>query len=110
MNFDPAHIEADAAAPKPPRFLERFIERWAFPILLFGLVCATGSPIFVRLAETGPVATAATRMIVPIPLFLGLLLFNRDNRIPVSTPVGRRDFWLLVLSGVFFAGDLAFWN
>jgi drug/metabolite transporter (DMT)-like permease len=28
----------------------------------------------------------------------------------MSTKAGRHDFWLLVLSGLFFAGDMVFWN
>ena len=29
---------------------------------------------------------------------------------PIRTPAGRYDLWLLILAGAFFAGDMVFWN
>lgn len=85
-------------------------ERWAFPILLVGVFGSALSPILVRLSEVGPIATAANRMVLPLPFFFALLWFQSSNRVPIAAAVGRRDIWILILSGVFFAGDLAFWN
>ena len=86
-----------------------FAERWAFPILLVGVFGAALSPILVRLSEVGPIATAANRMALPLPLFFALLWFRPQDRLRVSA-TSRRDFWILILSGALFAGDLAFWN
>ncbi len=108
MKPDPDALVLAPDAPVLPR--HGFIARHAFPILLLGLLFATFSPIFVRLSEVGPIATAAIRMIPPLPLFFALLWLRPQDRISLATPTGRHDFWLLVLSGVFFAGDLVLWN
>lgn len=94
----------------PPSKPDGFVARFAFPILLTGLLFAAFSPILVRLSDTGPISTAAGRLMLPLPVFLLLLAFRRQDQIPLSTPTGRHDFWLLVASGVFFAGDMVFWN
>jgi len=108
MTIEPA---ADALAPIAPVQPRRsFVARHAFPILLLGLVFAAFSPVFVRLSEVGPIATAANRLIGPLPLFFFLLWLRPQDHLPFATPTGRRDFWLIVLSGVFFAGDMVFWN
>lgn len=87
-----------------------FIARHAFSILLLGLLFAAFSPIFVRLSEVGPIATAANRMILPLPFFLAMLWLRPQDRLSMATPRGRHDFWLVMLSGAFFAGDLILWN
>jgi drug/metabolite transporter (DMT)-like permease len=98
---------SQSAATSPAR---KFAERWALPILLVGVLGAAISPILVRLSEVGPIATAVNRMALPLPLFFALLWFRPRDHVPISTATGRRDTWILILSGVFFAGDLAFWN
>ena len=87
-----------------------FIARHAFAILLLGLVFAAFSPIFVRLSEVGPIATAFNRMALPLPLFFAALWFRPGDRIPSETGAGRYDLLFVLLSGAFFAGDLTFWN
>ncbi len=111
MNSDPPVPNYPAAnAPPGEATHESFVERWAFPILLVGLVGAAMSPIFVRLSEVGPIATAANRMILPLPIFAAMLWLRPHHRISVAAASGRRDIWMLVLSGAFFAADLSFWN
>ena len=90
--------------------ISSFAVRWALPILLIGVFATALSPIFVRLSEVGPLAAAVNRMALPLPFFFALLLFRPRDRVPTSTPAHRRDIWILILSGLFFAGDLAFWN
>ncbi len=87
-----------------------FIARHAFPILFLGLAFAAFSPIFVRLSEVGPIATAANRLALPLPLFFALLWFRPQDRLPLASTAGRHDLMLIILSGVFFAGDLVLWN
>ncbi len=87
-----------------------FAERWALPILLVGVFGIALAPIFVRFSEVGPLATAVNRMALPLPFFFALLWLRPRDRVPMSTPAHWRDIWILILSGLFFAGDLAFWN
>jgi drug/metabolite transporter (DMT)-like permease len=70
---------------------------------------AAFSPIFVRLSEVGPIAAAVNRMALPLPFFFALPWLRPQDRMPLNTPIGRHDLWLVVLSGVFFAGDLTLW-
>jgi len=108
MSTDP---DALTLAPVAPSLPERsFVARHAFPILLLGLLFSAFSPIFVRLSEIEPVSTAFNRMILPLPLFFVLLWLRPKDRIPTTTRIGRRDLWMVVLSGMFFAGDLTLWN
>ena len=111
MTDTPPNTES-TAGPQPDATarVHHFAERWAFPILLLGVVGAAISPILVRFSEVGPIATAVNRMALPLPLFFALLWFRSRDRVAVSTTTGRRDIWILILSGVFFAGDLTFWN
>tara|TARA_B100000614_G_scaffold191994_1_gene172975 strand:- start:361 stop:1254 length:894 start_codon:yes stop_codon:yes gene_type:complete len=77
-------------------------------ILFLGALAVALSAIFVRLSELGPAATAVHRAGLAVPaLFLWAKLQSRGK--PV-VPVKARDAWLLVLAGLFFAGDLAFWH
>ena len=75
----------------------------ALGALLLGATCIALSPIFVRLSEAGPTATAFWRVALAVPALWALLLFQK--RSSTRTP------WLLLLAaGAAFAGDLAFWH
>src|SRR5580765_2815775 len=73
--------------------------RPALPALLLGAVCIALSPIFVRLSEAGPTATAFWRVALSLPV---LWIFFRG---PLKGPK-----LLFVAAGIAFAGDLAFWH
>jgi drug/metabolite transporter (DMT)-like permease len=78
----------------------------ALGALLVGAACTALSPIFVRLSEAGPTATAFWRVALAVPV-LWLLYFFK------SGPATRRysGKWpLLLAAGVAFAGDLGFWH
>ena len=92
---------APTASPSPP-----FAVRWALPILITGVLALAFSPIFVRLSEVGPIATAVNRMVLPLPVFWLAWAVNPRTR----TATSRRDLWLLILGGAFFAGDLCVWH
>ena len=78
----------------------------ALAALLLGATCIALSPIFVRVAETGPTASAFWRVALAVPV-LWLFCLTKSNGQPKSYP-GR---WkLLVAAGFAFAGDLAFWH
>jgi drug/metabolite transporter (DMT)-like permease len=77
----------------------------AVSALLLGAACIALSPIFVRLSETGPTATAFWRVALAVPV---LWLFWLMKRNPGT---GQPGAWpLLLAAGVAFAGDLGFWH
>ncbi|HYA38068.1 MAG TPA: DMT family transporter [Candidatus Methylomirabilis sp.] len=84
--------------------------RFSFPALLLGATAIGLAPIFVRLSELGPIATAFYRMFLSLPL-LGIWLWtecHRSRRRPVTSD--RRTMHWLVAAGLFFAADLAVWH
>jgi drug/metabolite transporter (DMT)-like permease len=82
--------------------------RPALPALLLGATCIALSPIFVRLSDVGPTASAFWRVALAAPLLWPLLAFvPRTTR---SHADWRPDWRLLLAAGCAFAGDLAFWH
>ena len=78
----------------------------ALGALLVGAACIALSPIFVRLSEAGPTATAFWRVALAVPVLWLLYFFRRG-------PATRRysGKWpLLLAAGFAFAGDLGFWH
>ncbi len=84
--------------------------RLAFVLLLAGAVAIAFAPIFVRLSELGPTATAFYRTALAVPM-LGLWLAFA-GRGAASAPIRpkMREMARLWLAGFFFAGDLAVWH
>ena len=77
----------------------------AFAALVLGALAMGVSPIFVRLADVGPFASAFWRVLLALPaLWLWMRLAEGGARSPArfSLPV--------VLAGLAFAGDLLFWH
>jgi drug/metabolite transporter (DMT)-like permease len=78
----------------------------ALAALLLGAACIALSPIFVRLSEAGPTATAFWRVALAVPaLWAVWFVVRRGNPTRYR---GRR--LLLLAAGIAFAGDLAFWH
>jgi drug/metabolite transporter (DMT)-like permease len=78
----------------------------ALGALLLGATCIALSPIFVRLSEAGPTATAFWRVALAVPV-LWLLCFMKEK----AREKNRKAPWLLLLAAGFaFAGDLGFWH
>lgn len=75
-------------------------------LFLGGLAIGCG-PIFVRLSETAPVATAFWRLFLAQPFLWAL--WARESRKTGQT-ISRRDVGRMALVGFFFAGDLAVWH
>ena len=78
----------------------------ALGALLLGATCIALSPIFVRVSEAGPTATAFWRVALAVPVLWILYLLN-------SKPHTRRysGKWpMLLAAGFAFAGDLGFWH
>jgi len=75
--------------------------------LLAGAVAIGASALFVKVSETGPVATAFWRVALALPfLWAWSTIEQRVNRPTVSAA----DWRLLAVCGLFFAGDLAVWH
>ncbi|MEE8270790.1 MAG: DMT family transporter [Alphaproteobacteria bacterium] len=84
--------------------------RLAFLALLAGALSIAFAPIFVRLSEVGPTATAFWRPALAVPaLWLWLGVERRGTSAP-RRPSGWADVAALGLAGALFAGDLFFWH
>lgn len=79
----------------------------ALAALLAGATCIALSPIWVRLADVGPTASAFWRVALAVPL-LWLLCVGFGPRQPGARRARERRW--LAFAGVAFAGDLAFWH
>jgi drug/metabolite transporter (DMT)-like permease len=78
----------------------------ALGALLAGATFIALSPIFVRVSEAGPTATAFWRVALAVPALWTLYWLKPGPR-------ARRysgKWWLLVAAGLAFAGDLGFWH
>lgn len=75
----------------------------ALGALLLGATCIALSPIFVRLSEAGPTATAFWRVALAVPPLWVLLFLKGESKHMGQWP-------LLFAAGFAFAGDLAFWH
>jgi len=86
----------------------------ALAALFTGAVAIAFAPIFVRLSEVGPTATAFYRLALALPmLWLWVAAegpIHRGGRARHRRPSTRRDYLYLSLAGLLFAGDLAFWH
>ena len=78
----------------------------AFAALVLGAVAMGASPLFVRLADVGPYASAFWRCALALP-FLALWATYEKGGLAASWRGTDRT---VVLSGIFFAADLFFWH
>lgn len=80
--------------------------------LLLGATCIAFAPIFVRMSEVGPVATAFYRLAFAFPwLLIWWLKSDHDFYQESDNEIKHwRKHWVLGLSGLFFAADLALWH
>src|SRR5690242_7592949 len=78
--------------------------RPVIPALFVGATFIALSPIFVRLSDVGPTASAFWRVALAAPLLWPLVLASRRGGEAVLPWK-----WLLA-AGAAFAGDLAFWH
>ncbi|MCR6498096.1 DMT family transporter [Shinella sp. CPCC 101442] len=81
--------------------------RLAVAALLLGGMAIGGSPIFVRLSEVGPLATAFWRVSLAL---LPFFLMSRLGKQSDEQPSDLRDYFFLLLPGVFLAADLVAWH
>jgi drug/metabolite transporter (DMT)-like permease len=74
--------------------------------LFAGAICIALSPIWVRVSDVGPTVSAFWRVCLAVPL-LWILYFSLKTN---ETRSFRAQQVPLLLAGVAFAGDLAFWH
>jgi drug/metabolite transporter (DMT)-like permease len=74
--------------------------------LFAGAVCIALSPIWVRVADVGPTASAFWRVTLAVPLLWILFAFNSKDR----KPLDKAQILPLLAAGLAFTGDLAFWH
>src|SRR5512139_3135388 len=74
--------------------------------LFAGATCIALSPIWVRLADVGPTASAFWRVALAAPL-LWILFFSIKT---TETKKATLPFGATLAAGIAFAGDLAFWH
>ncbi len=84
--------------------------RRAFVLLLIGAACIALSPIFVRVSELGPLPTAFWRTALALPCLAAMIPILPREPGRASRPTRYTRWWLFVLGGLFFAGDLSTWN
>ncbi|MBI2318541.1 MAG: DMT family transporter [Betaproteobacteria bacterium] len=76
-----------------------------FGALLLGGVAIAFSPIFVRVAEVGPMASAFWRVALAAPFLAAWSLWDRQK-----SEAGAARLAPIAAAGVCFACDLAFWH
>jgi drug/metabolite transporter (DMT)-like permease len=79
----------------------------ALGALLLGATCIALSPIFVRLSEAGPTATAFWRVALAVPPLWVFCLLKEKS---IGKRSERRNWLLLGAAAFAFAGDLGFWH
>lgn len=89
----------------PPGNLHKRSAALAIAAMLAGNFALALGPWMVRLADVGPAASAFWRLALALPLlFLAARLSGQ------SLPRTRNLWLILVIGGVFFAGDLVSWH
>ncbi|MEK6243027.1 MAG: DMT family transporter [Pseudomonadota bacterium] len=74
--------------------------------LFAGATCIALSPIWVRVSDVGPTASAFWRVALAVPLLWTLFAFNFKGQ----KTLDKSQFIPLLVAGIAFAGDLAFWH
>ena len=93
----------------------------AFLCLLAGACAIAFAPIFVRIADVGPVASAFWRCALAVPLLWAWILFSpspgdraqldaRGALSPRGRGEGHSDARILFIAGLLFAADLGVWH
>lgn len=80
--------------------------RFGLPALVIGNLCLAFGPVFVRMADTGPIAAAFWRIAIAVPI---LFIIARAIGDPAKR-MGRPMLAIFLFSGLFFAADLAAWH
>ena len=88
----------------------RNFSRLGLLAILVATILFAFTPIYVRLAETGPTATAFWRMILAVPLLWPILRMQMRGASTPKVPPRTYDTAMLILSGVTFGICVIFWQ
>jgi len=84
---------------------------WILAALIIGALFAGASTLFVRLNDLGPISSAFYRAFLALPiLWVAMRWETRAAAVAPPRVLRIRDYGLLMLAGLFFAGDLFFWH
>jgi drug/metabolite transporter (DMT)-like permease len=89
---------------------ERLFANVAFIALLGGASGIAFAPIFVRLSEVGPSATAFYRVFLALPVLWVWMGLEQNKVSAPLRPSGAKDIRTLLVAGLLFAADLALWH
>ena len=81
----------------------------AFTALIACVLCISFSGIFVRLADVGPTASAFWRVALASPV-LAVIAATQQPGSAAASRLDASALGLLLLSGLFFAGDIGVWH
>lgn len=98
-------MEAKQDGPDGAAALGARTSRWAFGALLTGNIALSLGAMLVRLADTGPVASAFWRMLLALPLIM--IFAWRESG---GTRPPRGAVMIAAAAGFFFALDLIAWH
>jgi drug/metabolite transporter (DMT)-like permease len=89
---------------------QRTLTRIALVALFGGAAGIAFAPIFVRLSEVGPSATAFWRLALALPALWAWAGVERRGHRGAAQPAVASDPRGLIAAGLFFAADLAVWH
>lgn len=81
----------------------------AIPALVAGALAMAISPVFVRIADVGPFASAFWRVGGALPVLLAWALVEARRSGQSASSVWHID-GAIIMAGLFFIGDLLFWH
>lgn len=89
----------------------RALEKKALTSLIVGAIVIALAPIFVRLSEVDPIATAFYRMALALPFFVMWGLVSQSKGVAIDwRKIALPKSRLTWVAGFCFAGDLALWH
>jgi drug/metabolite transporter (DMT)-like permease len=98
------------ATPAPPSGTLPVTSLLPLAALLLGAVAMGASPLFVRLADIGPITSAFYRVALAVPLLLTWARFELRRQGKTLAWRDDRGTHFAALAGLVFAGDLLFWH
>lgn len=82
---------------------------WALLLLVLGAAAIGLAPIFVRLTDVGPTASAFWRTFLALPFFFAYMRYEAP-KLPDQMPALRHDYRDLIFCGSLFAIEVTLWH
>jgi drug/metabolite transporter (DMT)-like permease len=90
--------------------IHRPINQSTIYLLLLGAVLISFAPIWVRLSDVGPIATAFYRLLLSLPVLWVWMIYDKKNNKVHRQPSSLKDYASLIMAGFFFTGDISLWH